>query len=211
MPSFETFAISFTTLFVTIGPIDVAIMFLVLSENHPHPFRLMLISLLTAMTILFSFAFIGEPLLGFLGISVPALQIGGGILLLLIAIELVFRAHSDTISVGKEEENEAINRGNDIAIFPIAVPLLAGPASITSIIILMANTKGDIINKTQVILGMFMVLLVCLFCMLLSRQIKRILRKTGLNIITRLTGVFLTALAVQFIINGIVATNLLGN
>ena len=200
----EQFIISFTTFFATIGPLDAAAMFAVLTGNMPSKLKrsLAIKGSLIAGLILFCFALFGEVLLNRMGISIAALRTSGGILLLLIGIEMVFARTSGGTSTTGEEQREAITKP-DIAVFPLATPLIAGPGAMGAAILLMANVKGDVERQGVVLLAITAILIITFICMLLATQIQRLLGVTGMHVISRVFGVLLTALAVQFIFDGI--------
>jgi multiple antibiotic resistance protein len=206
----DTAILAFTTLFATIGPLDVAAMFAVLTANDTGPMRrrTALRSTFVATVILLVFALLGEVMLRSLGISLAALQIGGGILLLLIGIEMAFAISSGATSTTDEETQEAATR-QDIAVFPLATPLIAGPGAMGAVILLMAGTDGVILLKLAVLATLILMLLLTLASMLLATHIYRLLGVTGMHVISRVMGVLLSALAVQFILDGIVQSGLL--
>lgn len=208
----DTAILAFTTLFATIGPLDVAAMFAVLTANDTSSVRrrTALRSTFVATMILLIFALFGGVMLRSLGISLAALQIGGGILLLLIGIEMAFAISSGATSTTQEETQEAATR-QDIAVFPLATPLIAGPGAMGAIILLMAGTDGVILLKLAVVGTLLLMLLLTLISMLLATHIYRLLGVTGMHVISRVMGVLLAALAVQFILDGIVQSGLLGN
>ena len=140
----ETFLVAFATLFATIGPPDVAVVFVALTTSKPsgERRRLALKATLIGSAILLFFAFLGKPLLTYLGISLAALRTAGGILLLLIAIDMVFARISGGTSTTAEENAEAAGR-DDISVFPLATPLIAGPGAIGAAILLIADAQGD--------------------------------------------------------------------
>ena len=201
---FDTALIAFTTFFATISPIDVAALFAALTtdataaERRARAVKVCLI----AAAILLVFALSGDELLQRLGISLPALRTAGGILLLLIAIDMVFARHSGGSSTTDEEESEASGK-KDISVFPLATPLIAGPGAMGAAILLVANTEGDLLAETVVIAVMLGVVLLTFLSLLMASQIQKLLGVTGLNVITRVVGVLLAALAVQFIFDGI--------
>ena len=205
----EQFIISFTTFFATIGPLDVAAMFAVLTgrDSSRHKRAMALKGTLIAAFVLYIFAFFGEVLLNRLGISIAALRTAGGILLLLIGIDMVFARHTGGSSTTTEEEQEARSK-NDIAVFPLATPLIAGPGAMGAAILLMANAQGDHKLQGAVLLGLTAILVTTLICMLLATQLQRLLGVTGLQVISRVFGVLLTALAVQFIFDGIAESSM---
>jgi multiple antibiotic resistance protein len=208
----DTAILAFTTLFATIGPLDVAAMFAVLTAKDTPQVRLRtaLRSTLVATVILLLFALLGEIILRSLGISLAALRIGGGILLLLIGIEMAFAISSGATSTTEEETEEAASR-QDIAVFPLATPLIAGPGAMGAIILLMAGTDGVFMLQLAVIATLLLMLLLTLASMLLATHIYRVLGVTGMHVISRVMGVLLSALAVQFILDGIEQSGLLGN
>jgi len=207
----ETAALAFATFFATIGPIDVAAMFSALTANSSpeHRRSMAFRGILIAGGILISFALIGEVMLSSLGISLAALRTAGGILLLLIGIEMVFARTSGGTSTTDEEEKEAIAK-QDISVFPIATPLVAGPGAMGAAVLLMANAQGDIAIQAIVIASILAVLLVTLIALLLASKIQQFLGVTGMHVISRVMGVLLSALAVQFIFDGIKQSGLLG-
>jgi multiple antibiotic resistance protein len=208
----DTAILAFTTLFATIGPLDVAAMFAVLTAKDTARARLRtaLRSTLVATIVLLLFALLGEVILRSLGISLAALRIGGGILLLLIGIEMAFAISSGATSTTEEETQEAATR-QDIAVFPLATPLIAGPGAMGAIILLMAGTDGVFLLQLAVIATLLLMLLLTLASMLLATHIYRVLGVTGMHVISRVMGVLLSALAVQFILDGIEQSGLLGN
>jgi multiple antibiotic resistance protein len=164
---------------------------------------------LVAGGILLAFALFGEWLLAGLGISLAALRTAGGILLLLIGIDMVFARSSGGISTTTDETREAEQK-KDIAVFPLATPLIAGPGAMGAAIVLMANAKGDIGLQSMVVAALLVVMLLTFGALMAASQIQRLLGVTGLHVITRVLGVLLCALAVQFIFDGIGQSGLIG-
>ena len=207
----ETLIVAFTTLFATVGPVDVAAVFAVLTaDDSPRQRRNTAVKgTIIGGIILFIFAFVGQLLLTQLGISLAAFRTGGGILLLLIGIDMVFARSSGGTSTTDEEEEEAETK-QDISVFPIATPLIAGPGAMGASILLMANTNGDPTLVTAVVIAMVGILIVTLLLLLLATQVQRLLGVTGLQVITRVFGVLLVALAVQFIFDGILESGIVG-
>ena len=205
----EVFVVSFTTFFATIGPLDVAAIFagLTAASGLQHRRSMALRGTLVATIILLCFAFLGNYILSFLGISLPALRIAGGILLLLIGIDMVFARSSGGTTTTAEEENEAASR-NDISVFPVATPLIAGPGAMGAVILLMSSHESSYAFQAVVIAALLSVLALTLCLLLLATQVQRLLGVTGMHVISRVFGVILTALAVQFIIDGVVDSGL---
>ena len=154
----ETAMVALATLFATVGPIDVAAVFAALTATATprERYSIALRGALTATAILVFFALLGKFLLAGLGISLPALRTSGGILLLLIGIDMVFARSSGATSTTEEETNEA-RRRHDIAIFPLATPLIAGPGAMGSTILLMAAAEGQLMHQL-VVLGSVLVI-----------------------------------------------------
>lgn len=161
-----------------------------------------------ATIILLVFAFFGKLLLSHMGISLAAFRTAGGILLLLIGIEMVFVRPSGGASTIHEEEVEAATR-QDIAVFPLATPLIAGPGAIGAAILLMANTNGEILLQVTVVAALLVILIFTLVALLVASQIQHFLGVTGQNVISRILGILLSALAVQFIFDGVKQSGLL--
>ncbi|WP_202410377.1 MarC family protein [Pseudomaricurvus sp. HS19] len=206
----EIAGVSLTTFFATIGPLDIAAMFAALT-THQTPREKRVIALrgvLIATVILLIFALSGKALLSTLGISLAALRTAGGILLLLIGIEMVFARSSGVLSTTHDEEEEAIGKP-DISVFPLATPLIAGPGAMGAAILLMADQAGDIRGQAVVIASLLAILLATLVSLLLAGRINQWLGVTGMHVITRVMGVLLAALAVQFVFDGIAQSGLL--
>lgn len=205
----ETALVAFTTFFATIGPVDVAALFAALtpaataSQRRAMAFKGMLI----ATAILLLFALFGNTVLEWLGISLPALRTAGGILLLLIAIDMVFARHSGAAWTTQDETVEAEQR-QDISVFPLATPLIAGPGAMGAAILLTAQVRGDWVLELAVIAGLLAVLAITLVLLLMAGRVQKLLGVTGMNVITRVVGVLLAALAVQFIFDGVAASGM---
>ncbi len=206
----ETALVAFTTFFATIGPPDVAALFAALAaQNTPAERRAMALKgTLIAAAVLLVFAFFGEALLTVFGISLAALRTAGGILLLLIAIDMVFARPSGGTTTTSAENEEAVAKA-DISVFPLATPLIAGPGAIGATILLVANAQGDWTAVAVVVAALLTVLMLTYLLMLVAGQVQRLLGVTGLQVVSRVIGVLLAALAVQFIFDGIGASGLL--
>jgi len=207
----ETAGLALTTFFATIGPIGVSAMFAALTASlTPEARRSMAFrGTFIAAAILLGFALLGEHLLTGLGISLAALRISGGILLLLIGIEKVFAKSSSGTSTTEEEEREAELK-QDISVFPLATPLLAGPGSMGAVILLMADAEGDITHQAIVVGCLLTILLITLAALLSASKLQKHMGITGMHVVGRVMGVLLSALAVQFILDGIGQSGLLG-
>jgi multiple antibiotic resistance protein len=207
----ETAGLALATFFATIGPLDVAAMFAALTADQTAQQKrsIAIRGTLIGTVILLAFALVGEILLASLGISLAALRTAGGILLLLIGIDMVFARSSGGISTTDEEETEAISK-SDISVFPLATPLIAGPGAMGAAILLMADQQGNIAGQAIIVASILLILLLTFVSMLLAGKIQYWLGVTGMHVITRVMGVLLSALAVQFIFDGIRQSGLVG-
>ncbi|WP_018946307.1 MarC family protein [Thioalkalivibrio sp. AKL17] len=196
--------VALTTFFVTVGPVDVAAVFAVLTRGmDPAQRRAMAWrGALLATAILLPFALFGEAALGVLGISLPALYTAGGILLLLIGIDMVFARSSGGVSATPDETREARSR-TDLSVFPLATPLLAGPGAMGAAILMMSRASGDLAAQAVVIGALIAIMALALVCLLVAVRIQHWLGVTGAHVLTRIMGVLLSALAVQFIFDGL--------
>ena len=207
----EIALVSSATFFATIGPPDVAALFAALTPgNTPAERRaIALKGTLIALVILLAFAAFGDSLLRLFGISLPALRTAGGILLLLMAIDMVFARSSGAVTTTAEENREATAK-EDISVFPLATPLIAGPGTMGATILLVADAEGDWAHIMVVIACLVAMLLFTFVLLLLTVQVQRLLGVTGLHVVSRVAGVLLAALAVQFIFDGIADSALFG-
>jgi multiple antibiotic resistance protein len=207
---FETAAVALTTFFATMGPIDVAAMFAAITgDSTPSERRRMALKgVLLATGILLLFAFFGQTILDHLGISLAALRTAGGVLLLLIGIDMVFARPSGSTTTTSDEAKEAQSK-KDISVFPLATPLIAGPGTMGAAVLLMANAEGDVALRGAVLLSMLAILVLQLLLLLGASSVSRVLGVTGLHVIGRVFGVLLAALAVQFIFDGVKESGIL--
>lgn len=159
-------------------------------------------SIMIAAAILLVFTVIGQPLLHYLGVSVAAFRIAGGVLLLLLAVDMVLVKESGIRATTPKEEEEAHHRP-DIAVFPLAVPLIAGPGAITSVILLQSQNAASLAGRSVVAAVMLAVLLITGVMFLVASPIMRMLGVTGINVMTRVLGIILAALAVGNILEGL--------
>lgn len=206
----ETAAIAFTTFFVTLGPIEAAAMFAALTHDRTlqHRRAMAYRGTFVATSILLIFALFGDWLLSRLGISLAALQTAGGILLLLIGIDMVFARASGGTTTTNAETQEAEHK-QDISVFPLATPLIAGPGAMGAVILFIANAQGDLATQLIVITALLAVLLITLMALLGATYIQKILGVSGQHVFSRVFGVLLCALAVQFVFDGIGQSGLL--
>jgi multiple antibiotic resistance protein len=207
----QTLLVALTTFFATVGPADLLLVYPALTQHNTAGERrvMALRATLVAAAILLFFAVFGEALLRLFGVTLPALRTAGGVLLLLIAIDMVFARHSGATGTTPEEENEALHR-QDISVFPLAMPLIAGPGAISATILLTSGTGTDRVGWLLVVLALLAILALSYAAMLVAIPIQRLLGLTGLAVVTRVVGILLAALAVQFLFDGIKTSGLLG-
>jgi multiple antibiotic resistance protein len=199
----EFAATAFVTLVVIIDPVGTLPIFVALThrQERERRRRTATTSIAVAAITLVILALAGGIVLRLLGIGLPALRIAGGLLLLLLSIDMVFARQSGIRSTTETETEEAAESA-DVAIFPLAIPLIAGPGAITSIILLMERAESDLILQAIVIALMLSVLGLCLAALLFAAPLMDRLGVTGINVIGRVFGIVLAALAVQYIIDG---------
>ncbi len=198
----DLFLPSFTMLFVTMDPIGNMPIFMSLTESPRAGYRLLMAkrSVLIGFSVMLFFAYAGEAFLKLLGISIPAFRIAGGIMLFIVALQMIF------VEEQKEKAAEEATDHpyeNDVSVFPLAVPLIAGPGSIASIILLMSERHGNWREQLYVIVSLIAVSLITytLFC--LSNQFARLFGQTINTVVSKLLGIILGAMAAQFIIDGV--------
>jgi len=201
---------NFGTVFAIIDPFGYVPIFLILTATDDEQKRRWMLKRAcgTALVVLVLATFIGKPVLSFFGISIPALQISGGLVLLAVAFEML-KVLPVNEKLSTAEEIEAVAKP-DISIVPLAIPMLSGPASIAAVIVLSADgptTWGhaSTVFSTVITLG---------FTYLILRSATRVMKfvgLTGLNVMTRVMGLLLCAMAIQFLINGYLALRPAGN
>ncbi len=202
----ELFVSALITFFVVIDPPGCAPIYasLTTGASAAHRRAMAVRAVIVATVILLVFALVGEDLLKTLGISLAAFRIAGGILLFLIASDMVFekrtqRREDRAARIAETPEVE------DASVFPMAMPMIAGPGSIATVMLLMARTDG--LQASLVVLAALgTILLLTLLALLLAEPMMRVLGKKIEAVITRLLGVLLAALAVQFVIDGLAAS-----
>jgi multiple antibiotic resistance protein len=211
----ETALTAFTTFFAVIGPVDSAVLVASLTPNITRAERraIAVKAVSIATTIILLFALVGEPVLRWLGVSLAALQTAGGIILFMIALDMTLSRRPTPSTLTTKESAEAENRADahaEIAVFPLATPLLAGPGAMTGAIVLAAGTKGDPALLAAVVAGILAVMLLTLALLLVAQEVHQVIGVTARKVIVRVFGVLLAALAVQLIFNGIAETHIFG-
>jgi multiple antibiotic resistance protein len=193
----------FVTFLVVVEPIGVIPIFIAMTEgvSEPERRRMARKGVLIAALIFALFAFGGGAFLRTLNISLDAFRIFGGLLLFLIALEMVFARQSGSrISSTEEEEGK---RRTDISVFPLAFPFIAGPGSLATILLAFGPASDDPVLFGGLLLCVVLALICALLTLYLATPIMRLMGVTGANVVNRLFGVLLGALAVQYVIDGV--------
>jgi len=194
---------AFVTLFVVIDPIGLGPMFVALTQGATpaERRRIAITAVVVAAGILTVFGLAGDSLLAFLGISMPAFRISGGLLLFMIALDMVFERR-----VQRREQRAAgedASPSHDPSVFPLATPLLAGPGAIATLILLIGSQQGDVAGQVMVFAVLYGLLILAMIGFLMGGLIERLLRRTGVIVVSRLFGMLLAALSVQFVLDGL--------
>ncbi len=196
---------AFATLFVVIDPPGLVPMFIALTTGmSPERRRAMALrACLIAAVLLTMFGLFGESILGFIGISMPAFRIAGGILLFLTALDMLFERRT------QRREGQTADPDHDPSVFPLATPLIAGPGAIATVILLMGQSGPGWAGAAAIMGLLWGMILVTYLFLLASPPLERLLGRTGTIVITRLLGILLAALSVQFVIDGVRQTGLI--
>jgi multiple antibiotic resistance protein len=200
---------AFITLFIVIDPVGVAPMFVGLTArgDRAQRERMAWRGVLLAAGILYAFALLGTPLLEALGVTLAAFRIAGGVLLFLLAVDMILVRATGLRSATGEEQREAMEL-EDISVFPLAIPLIAGPGAMTSLVLLMGRTTDDP-ARTAALLAVLAAVLACsLLALLFAVRLTALLGTTGTNVVARVLGIVLAALAVQYVLDGLQAVGL---
>jgi len=194
---------SLVTLVVVVDPIGLAPLFVALTRGVSERRRRVqaVRGVALGAAILFVFAFVGDALLAALGIGLPAFRIAGGVLLFLVAVDIIFGRPSN---VRPDLEEEEPDPRQDVAVFPLAIPLIAGPGALATVLL---YTGGASAGETAAFLGvLFFVLVLTLGSLLAAPRIIGIFGRSGSDVFSRALGVLLAALAVQFVLDGVLAS-----
>lgn len=193
----------FITYFVVFDPLGMAPLFWALTHKGSRPYQVRMavmgVGLATAMLLLF--AFVGHGILAAFGISMPAFRIAGGLLLFLLSIDMIFARQSGLRSTTVREREEASHR-EDISVFPLAFPLIAGPGALTTVLLFSDRPEG-LVHALPSLGVMLVVLAVLLGCLLAADTLMHRLGETGANVVSRVLGLILAALSVQYVLDGI--------
>ena len=198
----------FVVMFVVVDPPSLVPLFATMTEGGSPGYRrrMALKSSAVALAILVVFALGGSAFIGVMGISIDAFRIGGGVMLFLIALDMVFAREEKTTP----EEKAETRRRADISVFPLAFPLIAGPGTLATVLLTFGSGAPAPIVQAGLIGVMAVVVAIALVFMLATPYVMRVLGVTGANVLARLAGVVLAALGVQFIIDGLKGAFALG-
>lgn len=195
---------AFVTLFVIVDPVALAPVFLLLTTGLDPAIRrrIALRAVIISMLVLTAFALAGRPFIALLGISLPAFRVAGGLLLFATAFEMVFERRQAR-KEATADTAVAADEHHDVAAFPLAIPLIAGPGAITAVMLLSDAAQGSTAKLAGLIGVIALVLAICLAVALIAGRVDRLLGRTGRIVFSRLLGVILAALAVQFAVDGL--------
>lgn len=200
----ELFISAFAILFVIIDPPGCAPIFATLTQgtSRKHQNTMAFKSVFIAAIILFGFAYAGEFVFAKLGISLDALRIAGGIMLFIIGLNMVFEKRREKRENRAEEALEDADDPEDISVFPMGIPMIAGPGTMASLLLLKAKTETTA-QEVSILLALGAVLLVTFISFLIAGPLLKILGKSFTEVLTRVLGVLLATLAAQFVLDGI--------
>ena len=200
----ELFLSAFTVLFVIIDPPGCAPIFATLTNGttRKHQKEMAIKSVFVAAVILFGFAYVGEFVFAKLGISLDALRIAGGIMLFIIGLNMVFEKRTEQREERAEELLGETADPEDISVFPMGIPMIAGPGTMASILLMMSDAR-DWHDEVTIMGALALVLLITFVSFLIAGPLIRLMGKSFTNVLTRVLGVLLATLAIQFAIDGL--------
>jgi len=200
----ELFLSAFAVLFVIIDPPGCAPIFATLTQgtSRKHQRIMAFKSVFIAALILFSFAYAGEFVFSKLGISLDALRIAGGIMLFIIGLNMVFEKRTEKREDRAEEALEEIEDPEDISVFPMGIPMIAGPGTMASLLIMMGKTD-TLAGQISILSALALTLLITLLTFLIAGPLMKLMGKSVTDVLTRVLGVLLTTLAAQFVLDGL--------
>jgi multiple antibiotic resistance protein len=201
---------AFATFFATIGPVEAAVLFATFCPRFSRAERIAISfkAIGIATGIILFFALFGTAILSALGVTFPALQAAGGIILGLIALDMIFKARLGGSTISRPESAEAHAKDDDIAVFPLATPILAGPGAMSGGMLLMASAKGKLGDEIAIIAALFVVMLFTLLLLLAAQELREWISVTAQHVIMRVFGILLAAIAVQSVFNGIAGSGI---
>jgi len=202
LPLPEFLLASFAAFFVTINPIQAAAIFAVLTESSDPAYRrhTAMKSVAVAAGLLAVFVLFGDDLLRFIGISLAGVRVGGGILLMLVSIDIVF---GRSIGAPSSPGGPSPSGAADIAVFPLATPIIAGPGAITAVTVRASEADNGLVATGLLLIVLGVVMLLTLGALLAAATIRRWLGETGMSVVVRVLGILLTALSAEMILRGL--------
>ncbi|WP_237212964.1 MarC family protein [Falsiroseomonas oryziterrae] len=198
----ESFGFALVALLVIVDPVGTAVIFAAMTTTNTEAEkrRQAIRATVIAALVLLVFAVLGGWLLRALGIGLPAMKVAGGLLLFLLAADMVM---GQTFLRATPEEQRAGAEEHDVSVFPLAIPLLAGPGGMTSMVLMTQEAQGDTARLVGVFAALVLVLILTLVCLLAAGRVARLLGKTGGHVIGRVLGVLLAGLAAQIALEGV--------
>lgn len=195
---------AFTVFFVAIDPLGVAPIFAGLTAGSDMAYRRRMAfkAVITVTIVLFLFAILGKAFLGSLGITLDAFRVAGGLLLLLIAIDMVFEKRTQRRTQRADQFQADHKDFEDISIFPLAIPMIAGPGAITAVMLMVSNYHGDAAAQAIVLGTLLFILVLTFFILIGASYLMKFLGEAITAAFTRILGVVLAALSVQYIFDG---------
>ena len=195
----EIFIQTFFLYFIVIDPLGNTPIFLAVTQNMSSQQRIKTAfsATIIASIILLFFAFLGSTLLSYLNISFPAFTIGGGIILLIISMEMLFDKRQQ-----RKEDDIDFNSEN-VSVFPLATPIIAGPAAITSVIVSVSDIGTNFTNQTAGMFSLVSVLFLTFIIFFIASKFSKLINKKIIGVISRVVAIILVGLSVQYILDGI--------
>lgn len=203
----EYFLKALGILFIAIGPVDNAIVYAGLGHNYTKKKlrEMALRACLVGTVVILAFALGGNYILQLIDVKLHSLQVGGGILLLLLSIKIVM----DEYKTGEDVPEDQKQR--DLSIFPLAMPLIAGPAAITLSTELLARASGDMAKQSMVVVAITLLMLLSYVLLVLAGGLTKLLGDKGGEVLSRILGILLAVISADLIINGLQASGLFGH
>ena len=193
----------FVLLFVVVEPVTLVPVFASLTDGASERYKrkMSLKAVAVSGVVLALFALAGAWFIRMMGISIDAFRIAGGVMLFLIALEMVFARESGTKTTS--EEKDEVQQRADISVFPLAFPFIAGPGALATVLLTFGTLKPDWLMTLGLLAVIALVLAITLALLLLAPLVNRVMGVTGAHVVSRLAGVVLAALAVQFMVDGL--------
>jgi MarC family membrane protein len=193
---------SFTALFVTVSPIKVAAIYPVLTEGvaREDQRRMAVRAVAVASGLLVMFALFGDDLLRGIGISLSGVRVGGGILLMLLSIDIVF---GRPIGPGPMAAEHAVDDAADISVFPLATPIIAGPGAITAVVVQATEARNGVLATVLLLAVIAAIMVLTLGGLLAAETVQGWLGHTGMSVVVRILGILLAAVSAEMILTGL--------